>query len=257
MGKLLIDTDNHRVSVISEEGEKMYPIGSREAFSLISRAMLRAGWDSKYVYSFTWMGRPIIQLPDDMLRIQELIYRVKPDVIIETGIAHGGSLVFYAGLLKAMGRGRVVGVDIEIRPHNRTAIEAHELYPLITLFEGDSVDLSIIDQLRHEIGPDERVLVFLDGNHTRDHVLEELRLYSEFVSVDSYIVAMDGIRKELVGAPRTEPNWSWDHPAEAAHLFLGENENFVLDEPRFPFNEGDITTRELTYWPDAFLKRIA
>jgi cephalosporin hydroxylase len=185
VGKLLIDTDNHRVSVITEEGEKMYPIGSREAFSLISRAMLRVGWDSKYVYSFTWMGRPIIQLPDDMLRVQELIYRVKPDVIIETGIAHGGSLVFYAGLLKAMGRGRVVGVDIEIRQHNRSAIEAHELYPMITMYEGDSVDPGILEKLREDVGSNDKVLVFLDGNHTRDHVLEELRLYSEFVSLDS------------------------------------------------------------------------
>jgi hypothetical protein len=108
-------------------------IDSPEGFEAISWAWLQSGWDVKYVYSFSWMGRPIIQLLDDMFRIQEVLYRVKPDVILETGVAHGGSLMFYATLLKAMGRGRVIGVDVEIRPHNRAAVEAHELFPYIAL----------------------------------------------------------------------------------------------------------------------------
>ena len=107
---------------IDGERSAVYRLGTPEAFALISKIWLRAGWDNKYVYSFTWMGRPIIQLPEDMVRLQEVIYEVKPDVIIETGIAHGGSLVFYASLCKAMEKGRVVGIDIEIRPHNREAI---------------------------------------------------------------------------------------------------------------------------------------
>src|SRR3989338_4111581 len=126
----MIKIDLEKSLVIVEEGGniKTYPMATPEAFSIISKAWLRCGWDTKYVYSFTWMGRPIIQLPDDVVRIQEVIYRVKPDVIIETGIAHGGSLVFHASLCKAMGRGRIIGVDIEIRPHNRKAIEEHELF---------------------------------------------------------------------------------------------------------------------------------
>ena len=159
----------------------------------ISDIWLRAGWDNKYVYSFTWMGRPIIQLPEDMIRLQEVIYEVRPDVIVETGVAHGGSLVFYASLCKAMGRGRVIGVDVEIRPHNRAAIEAHALFPLITLIEGSSIEPQIVEEVKSLIKPDEKTMVVLDSNHEKQHVLAELRAYSPIVSVGSYIVAMDGI----------------------------------------------------------------
>ncbi|MEO0275077.1 MAG: CmcI family methyltransferase, partial [candidate division WOR-3 bacterium] len=128
---LKIDLEKGLVyEMISEKNEKTYPLTSEEAFRLVSRAWLRAGWDVKHVYTFTWLGRPIIQLPDDLLRIQEVIFTIKPTLIIETGVAHGGSLVFYASLLKAMGiNGRVIGIDIEIRPHNRKAIESHFLFP--------------------------------------------------------------------------------------------------------------------------------
>ena len=121
-----------------------------EAFELISQAWLRAGWDTD-VYGFSWMGRPIIQLPEDMMRIQELIYELQPDVIVETGVAHGGSLIFYAGLCTAMGKGRVIGIDIEIRPHNREAIETHRLSPMITLVEGSSVASDVVAQVKAQI----------------------------------------------------------------------------------------------------------
>src|SRR2546423_14250358 len=121
---ITFDLEKGEVTVSGEEGgATTYPLTSPQAFALVSRAWLRAGWDTKYIYSFTWLGRPIIQLPEDMIRLQEAVYTVKPTVIIETGIAHGGSLVFYASLLKAMGGGRGIGVDVEIRPHNRRAIE--------------------------------------------------------------------------------------------------------------------------------------
>src|SRR5690606_24886939 len=151
------------------------------------------GWDTKYVYSFSWLGRPIIQLPEDMMRIQEVIYSLKPDVIIETGVAHGGSLIFYASLCKAFGKGRVIGIDIEIRPHNRLAIENHELKEYIILLEGSSTDDKIVSQVERMINSGETVLILLDSNHTKQHVLEELRKYSPLVSVNSYIVACDGI----------------------------------------------------------------
>src|SRR5919197_4658487 len=138
-----------------------------EAFDIVSRAWLRLGWDVKYVYSFTWLGRPIIQLPEDMLRIQEVIYRLKPDVIVETGVAHGGSLVFYASLCKAMGKGRVIGIDIEIRPHNRLAIEKHELGGYIELFEGSSIDPDVVDRVRRSVSDAQTVIVVLDSDHTK------------------------------------------------------------------------------------------
>src|SRR4051812_7781559 len=203
--KITIDTARGEVRVEDAAGEAVYGIGTPEAFAAISRAWLRSGWDTKYVYGFTWLGRPVIQLPEDLIRIQEVIYRIKPDVIIETGVAHGGSLVFYASLLAAMSRGRVVGVDIEIRPPNRAAIEAHPLSPRITLVEADSVLPDTVDRVAKEIGRPEAALVVLDSKHTKDHVLSELRLYSRFVTVGSYIVATDGIMEAVAGAPRTDP----------------------------------------------------
>lgn len=231
-----------------------FPIASNEAFEIVSKAWLRAGWDAKYVYSFTWMGRPIIQLPEDMIRTQEVIYRVKPDVIVETGIAHGGSLIYYASLCKAMGRGRVIGIDIDIREHNRTAIDAHELRSYISTIEGSSIDPAVVDQVRSLIGRSEKVLVLLDSNHSQDHVLNELRAYSKLVSSGSYIVATDGIMKDLVGAPRSNADWATNNPHEAVKLFVAENPDFVLELPAPEFNEGNVTS-PVTYWPGAWLRR--
>ena len=231
------------------------PLDDPKAFEIISKAWIRSGWDSKYVYSFSWLGRPIIQLPEDMIRIQEVIYEVKPDVIIETGVAHGGSLIFYASILNALGRGRVIGIDIEIRKPNREAIEAHNLSKFITLFEGSSIDKKIFNSVKSNINKKEKVLVILDSNHLKDHVYEELRLYSELVSLDSYIVACDGIMKDICGAPRTLPDWEWNNPLSAIDKFIKSNNKFIIQEPKWPFNEGTIKNR-VTYWPKAFLKRI-
>jgi cephalosporin hydroxylase len=252
---LKIDEEKGVVIVDGPGGETSHTLDSPDAFRLISAAWLRCGWDTKYVYSFAWMGRPIIQLPEDILRIQEVIYRVKPDVVVETGVAHGGSLIFYASLFKAMGHGRVVGIDIEIRPHNRAAIEAHEMSPLITLVEGSSVDPNIVGEVRSLIKPGEKVLVLLDSNHTKAHVLAELEAYGPLVTPGSYIVATDGIMKQVVGAPRTNPDWTWNNPQDAAVEFAAKHPEFSLEEPEFPFNEGVITER-VTYWPKCYLRRI-
>src|SRR3954464_11955768 len=172
--KLTIDTDARTLSVDSDGSGKTLNLYSREAFEHLSLEWLKLGWNQKYPYTFSWMGRPIIQLPEDMIRTQEVIYRVKPDVIVETGVAHGGSLIFYASLCKAMERGRVIGVDIEIRAHNRAAIEAHEMSPLITLVEGSSTEPAIVERVRSLVRPGETVLVILDSNHTKQHVHDEL-----------------------------------------------------------------------------------
>ena len=251
-----IDEKNAVVIVSDETGTVQHPMASREAFAAVSAAWLRCGWDTKYVYGFTWLGRPIIQLPDDMFRLQEVIWRVQPDVIVETGIAHGGSLIFHASLCQGMGKGRVIGVDVEIRKHNRAAIEAHPLAPYIATVEGSSIDPATVAQVRASIAPDERVLVVLDSNHTKAHVAAELAAYGEMVAVGSYIVACDGIMGKLAGAPRSEADWGWNNPTEAAKEFAARNPRFVIDEPEFPFNEGMITER-VTYWPGAYLKRIA
>ena len=251
-----IDEKNGVVVVSDENGTVQHKLASPEAFAAVSQAWLRCGWDTKYVYGFSWLGRPIIQLPDDMFRLQEVIYRVKPDVIVETGIAHGGSLIFHAGLCKAMGKGRVIGVDIEIRKHNRAAVEAHELASAITMIEGSSVDPIVVDKVCRLIAPGERVIVILDSCHTRAHVLSELYAYGEMTSVGSYIVACDGIMGRLAGAQRSAEDWDWNNPTEAAKAFAAADPRFKIEEPEFPFNEGMITER-VTYWPGAYLKRVA
>lgn len=251
----MITIDRDKVVVSEGSDSREYDIGSPEAFSILSRLWLRSGWDNKYVYSFSWLGRPIIQLPEDMIRIQEVIHKVRPDVIIETGIAHGGSLVFYATLCKAMNQGRVIGIDVEIRPHNRQAIEQHPLSSFITLVEGSSIDPVIVGRVKSQIGAAEKTLVLLDSCHTKEHVLAELHAYSKLLEAGSYIVAMDGIMEDVVGAPRTELDWSWNNPKQAALEFVESNPNFVIEEPAFAFNEGQVTER-VTYWPSAFIKRI-
>ncbi len=249
-----IDLNNHKVFLEGDPVQE-FRLNSPEAFRLISRAWLRCGWDTKYVYSFTWLGRPVIQLPEDLIPIQEVIFKIRPDVIIETGVAHGGSLIFYASLCKAMNKGRIIGIDIEIRPPNRKAIEEHDLSSYITLIEGDSISPKIIQQAGQHITPNDTVLVLLDSCHLKEHVLNELKAYSPFVSPGSYIIATDGIMQEVTGAPRTEPDWIWNNPKEAALDFVRNNPDFCIEEPSFAFNEGIIRER-VTYWPSGFIKRV-
>lgn len=253
----MITIDVERGILSADEGGQTYQyrLDTPEAFAIISKIWLRAGWDNKYVYTFTWLGRPIIQLPEDLIRIQEVIYSVQPDVVMETGVAHGGSLIFYASLCKAMDRGRIIGIDVEIRDHNRRAIEEHELSPLITLIEGNSTEAKVVSEVRAQLRAGERVMVLLDSCHTKEHVLRELYAYAPFVSVGSYIVAMDGIMEEVVGAPRTQPDWTWNNPRQAVLEFVAKNPDFGIEEPGFRFNEGNVTQR-VSYWPSAFVRRL-
>ncbi len=200
------------------------------------------------------MGRPIIQLPEDMIRAQEAIYAVQPDVIIETGVAHGGSLIYSASLCKILGRGRVIGIDIEIRPHNRQAIESHPLASFIQLIEGSSTDPAVVRRVHDCVKPGEKVLVILDSCHTRAHVLAELEAYQDLVSVGSFIVATDGIMRDLHDVPRGQPEWTSDHPAQAAQDFLSQHPEFELSAPARLFNESTLTL-DITHWPDSWLRR--
>lgn len=252
--KLIIDTETRELIEEVEGFQRCLNLYSKEAFELISREWLKVGWNQKYTYTFSWMGRPIIQLPEDMIRISEAIYAVKPDVIIETGVAHGGSLIYYASLCKAMGKGRVIGIDIEIRPNNRKAIEEHELFPLITLVEGSSIEAAIVDEVKSLIRPGEVVMVILDSCHTKQHVLAELEAYCDLVTPGSYLVATDGIMEELTDVPRGHQEWSWDNPKAAAAEFAQKHPEFGLKPPIWPFNESELT-ENVTHWPGAWLYR--
>jgi cephalosporin hydroxylase len=252
--KITIDTESQTLTYNPDGTDTTIGLYSKESFEVITQQWLKVGWDQKYSYTFSWMGRPIVQLPEDMVRMQEVIYRLQPDVIIETGVAHGGSLIFYASLCKAMGRGRVVGIDIEIRPHNRQAIESHQLSDWISLVEGSSTDLEVVAQVKALVQPHEKVLVILDSCHTQEHVAAELNLYYDLVSVNSYIVATDGIMKDVFDVPRGQAEWQNNHPTAAAAEFVQAHPNFVLEQPHWPFNESDLT-ENITHWPGAWLRR--
>lgn len=254
--RIEIDTEAKTLEYEENKDKKVtLDLYSKESFEIISRNWVKVGWDQKYVYTFSWLGRPIIQLPEDIIRMQEVIYRIKPDVIVETGVAHGGSLIFYASLCKAIGKGRIIGIDINIRQHNRVEIEQHELFSYITLLEGSSTSNDIIASVDQIIKDTDTVLVILDSNHSKQHVLDELEAYHHLVTKDSYIVATDGVMLDLYDVPRGESDWSWDNPSAAAMEFLTTHNEFVLEIPEWSFNESNLV-KNITHWPNAWLKRI-
>lgn len=253
--KIQIDTETRTLLVQDGSDHQTLDLYSDPAFEKLSDLWLKIGWNQKYPYTFSWMGRPFIQAPEDIVRTQEVFWRVKPTLVIETGVAHGGSLIFSASLLKTMDiPGRVIGIDIEIRPHNRQAIEAHPLSSWITLLEGSSISEDIVAQVRSLIRPDDRVLILLDSNHSKAHVAKELELYHSLVTPGSYIVATDGSMRDLHDVPRGNSEWTWDHPAAAAEEFAAAHPEFNLEQPEWPFNESTLS-KNITHWPSAWLRK--
>jgi cephalosporin hydroxylase len=254
--KLILDTDEKTLTCKENGTERTLPLYSKESFEEISRQWVRVGWNEKYQYSFSWMGRPVIQLPEDMIRMQEAIWEIKPDVIIETGVAHGGSLIYYSSLCKAMDKGRVIGIDIEIRPHNREAIEEHPMFDRIDLIEGSSTAPETIEQVKSMIKPDDVVLVILDSDHSKQHVLDELKAYHDLVTPQSYIVATDGIMFDLHDVPRGVAEWDEDNPVSSVREFIAHHPEFEVAQPAWPFNESELN-KNISHWPEAWLKKTA
>jgi cephalosporin hydroxylase len=186
--------------------------------------------EHRYSYNFSWLGRPVIQYPQDLLAMQEIIWAVRPRLIVETGVAHGGSLIFYASLLELLGgEGRVLGIDVEIRPHNRQAIEAHPLFKRISLIEGSSTADAVIRQVREQCRPP--VLVVLDSNHTHAHVLRELELYSPLVTRGSYLVVFDTVVEDMPASAFPDRPWGpGNNPRTAVRAFLGTTDRFIVDQ---------------------------
>jgi len=226
----------------------------RKMKSDLSLKRLTSEWfilSSKYEYSyhFTWLGRPIIQYPQDMIAMQEIIWQVKPNLIIETGIAHGGSLIFYASMLELLGNnGQVLGIDIDIREHNRVEIEKHPMYKRITMIEGSSIDENVVQNVRDFAKDKKRVLVALDSMHTHDHVLKELELYSPLVTKGSYIVVFDTIIEDMPNNFFPDRPWGkGNNPKTAVWEFMKNNDRFEIDK--------DIENKLLiTVAPDGYLK---
>ncbi len=205
----------------------------------------------RYSYGFTWLGRPIIQYPQDIMALQEIIWRVKPQLIVETGIAHGGSLLFYATMLELLGGdGLVLGIDIDIRAHNRVEIERHPMSKRTRMIEGSSIDPAIVEEMHRLAGDRQPVLVALDSNHTHDHVLQELQAYSPLVTSGSYLVVFDTVVEDM--PPGSFPDRPWDkgnNPKTAVHEFLLTNHRFKIDR--------EIEAKlQLTAAPDGYLRCI-
>ncbi len=253
--KIEIDTEKNTIILNDNGNTSELDLYTTSSFEILSDLWVKVGWNQKYPYTFSWFGRPVIQLPEDMIRMQEVIYRLKPDLIIETGVAHGGSLIYYASLFEAMGKGKVIGVDIEIRDHNRKAIEAHELFHRIDMIEGSSIDPETVAKVKEMIPANATVLVILDSNHLREHVKSELELYSPFVTKGSYIVSTDGVMRDVADVPRGEESWSHDNPAQAAEEFVAGHSDFEIEQPEWPFNESNLN-KNITHWPSAWVRKI-
>jgi cephalosporin hydroxylase len=205
---------------------------------------------ARYTSNFTWLGRPVIQMPQDLVAMQEIIWATKPDFIIETGIAHGGSLIFYASMLELIGKGKVIGIDIDIRQHNRVEIEKHPLFHRITMIEGSSISPEVVNKVQTMTAGAKSIIVALDSNHTHDHVLKELEFYAPFVSVGSYCIVFDTGIEDLPKDMIIDRPWGpGNNPKTAVWEFLKTNDRFVIDK--------DIETKILlTSAPDGYLRRI-
>lgn len=211
-------------------GEKHLNAYTEEGFRALADLWTRAGWQHRLSYEVTWLGIPIIQLPEDILMVQELVWKLRPDVIIESGVAHGGALILYASLLELIGRGHVIGVDVDIRKYNRLAIQSHPMSRRISLIEGSSTDPATIEQVRRSIRPDDRVLVLLDSNHSAEHVGAELELYGPMVTPGSYVVVFDEVMTMVYDAPNGNPSWVTDNPLSAVDAFLDTHSEFTRDQ---------------------------
>jgi len=233
-----------------ECNERINSYAKDETFIQLSLDWILKAFQQKYMYNFSCLGRPIIQLPQDIIAMQELIWNVKPELIIETGIAHGGSLIFYASMLELLGdEGTVVGIDIDIRAHNRVEIEKHPMFRRIRMIEGSSTDEKIAEEIRR-MAEGKRVLVSLDSNHTHEHVLREIELYAPLVSVGSYCVVFDTIIEDLPRGSFSDRPWDvGNNPKTAVWEYLKQHDEFVVDK--------EIENKLLiTAAPDGYLKRV-
>lgn len=239
-----------------ECAEEIEALGQDQELAGLTRQWMDRANQGKYSYHFEWLGRPIIQYPQDIVAMQELIWAVQPDLIIETGIAHGGSLIFSASMLAlnaACGGpqdARVLGLDIDIRAHNREAIEAHPLANRITMIQGSSIAPETIAQVHQFAANYKRILVCLDSNHTHDHVLAELEAYAQLTSVGSYCVVFDTVIEDMPA--EMFPNRPWgpgNNPKTALRAWIAKHPEFVVDR--------SIEHKLLaTVAPEGFLKRV-
>jgi cephalosporin hydroxylase len=232
----------------TKEGkETAVDLYSQDGIELLTALRLKQMAQFKTMYEPTSLGMRLIQVPNDIVAMQELIWKVQPDAIVEIGIAHGGSLVMYAGLCELIGKGKVLGIDVEIREENRVNIEKHVLFDRIELLEYSSLRPEAVQHAKQFCLDAEEIIVILDSNHTTDHVRQEMDLYSDLVSANGYLVVMDGGQAFVSDIPRGNADWKLNNPLTAVHQFVKENDGFEID-PHF-------TRFGVTSCPDGFLRR--
>lgn len=243
------------MSFEKEVQERIDAIGQNTELKSTALAFMKASVEPKYSYNFSWLGRPIIQYPQDMVAMQELIWEVKPDLIIETGIAHGGSLIFYASILELIAtctgqEGEVLGIDIDIRPHNRKAIEEHPMHKRISMIQGSSIAPEIVAQVIEKTKGKKRILVCLDSNHTHDHALAELEAYAQLTSIGSYCVVFDTLIEDMgEGAYPDRPWGVGNNPKTAVWEYLKTHSEFEI-------NKSIDHKLLISVAPDGYLKRV-
>jgi cephalosporin hydroxylase len=235
---------------VEERKERVAVNGSNEALKQAAESFNLQSNKAKYSYNFSWLGRPVIQYPQDIMAMQELIWQIQPDLIIETGIAHGGSLIFYASILELIGKGEVLGIDIDIREHNRVEIENHPMFKRIKMLQGSSISEEMIKQVKGLAKGKQTIMVALDSNHTHEHVLAELNAYAPLTTVGSYCVVFDTIVEDLPNDYLPGRPWGkGDNPKTAVWEFLKQNPHFEVDK--------SIDNKLLiSVAPEGYLKRI-
>ena len=234
--------ENHNKKLISR-------MGKDSSLKKLTKSWFARSSKYEYSYHFKWLGLPIIQFPQDILAVQEIIWKTKPELIIETGIARGGSMIFLASMLELLGKGKVIGIDIDIRKHNKNEIEKHFLFKRIRKFQGSYTDSKIFNKIK-KITKNKKTMVILDSNHTQQHVLKELEMYSKLVSKNCYLVVFDSIIEEMSNSFSSKRPWGkGNNPKTAIREFLKKNSHFIIDK--------EIQNKLLiTVAPDGFLKCI-
>jgi cephalosporin hydroxylase len=251
--RITIDTEA-QVLQLTDGGEATEcSLYSPEAFQILSRQWIVLGWNLGHWSTFSWMGRQLLQLPDDVLRLAELFWNLRPDVIVETGVYDGGSTLLFASICRLYGAGRVISIEREFRPGVREAIR-QAAGDQVMLIEGDSASPETALQVQRNIRPAERVCVFLDSDHAAQHVAAELRLFGPLVSQGCYLIVADSICPDLAHTPQGESTWSWDHPGKAVDEFLARHPEFSRERPPALF-PGGVDFTQLSYFPSTWLRR--
>jgi cephalosporin hydroxylase len=245
---ITIDTERRLVQVTDAGAAREYPLFGADAFQILSRQWMALGWNLGHWSTFSWRGRQFLQFPDDVLRLGELFWRLRPDVIVETGVYDGGSALFFSGLCR-----HVISVERQLRPGVREAI-FQDADAVVTLIEDDSADPRTAARVGNLIGAEDRVCVFLDSDHRAPHVRAELENFSRFVSPGCYLIVADSNLAELADTPGGDRAWASDNPGRAVDEFLASHPEFLHERPA-PLYPAEFDFTELSYFPMSWLRR--